>query len=166
MTSIAVTEFETRLQWQGEQRATLNTEHAPTLPLGGMVAGHPLEDRWCPETLLVGALEGRILQIFLERARAEGFEPLFYQSTAVGRRVVGHEGPPHFTDFIVRPHVAVRSEQDAERARRLFEELPTRCFPSSMMKLAPRIEPIVEVWDGARDSGRDAPGAHDTGASA
>jgi len=166
MTSIAVTEFETRLQWQGEQRATLNTEHAPALPLGGMVAGHPLEDRWCPETLLVGALEGRILQIFLEQARSEGFEPLFYQSTAVGLRVGGHEGPPHFTDFIVRPHVAVRSEQDAELARRIFEELPPRCFPSSIMKLAPRIEPVVEVWDDPRDSRRDAPVARDSGASA
>jgi hypothetical protein len=166
MTSIAVTEFETHLQWQGEQRATLNTEHAPALQLEGMVAGHPLEEQWCPETLLVGALEGRILQIFLERARAEGLEPLFYQSTAMGRRVTDHEGLPHFTDFIVRPHVAVRSEQDAERARRIFEDLPGRCFPSSMMKLAPRIEPVVEVWDSPRDSRRDSPADRDTGASA
>jgi organic hydroperoxide reductase OsmC/OhrA len=160
MTSIAVTEFETHLQWQGERRATLSTEHAPSLPLGGMVAGHPLEDRWCPETLLVGALEGRILQIFLERARAERLEPLFYQSTATGRRVENPGGQPHFTDFIVRPHVAVRSEQDAERARRIFEELPCRCFPSSMMQLAPRIEPVVEVWgDSPHASGRKAPAA-------
>jgi len=167
MTSIAVTEFETRLQWQGEQRATLSTEHAPSLPLGGLVAGHPLEDRWCPETLLVGAMEGRILQIFLERARAEGLEILFYQSTAMGRRVEGHGVQPHFTDFIIRPHVAVRSEQDEERVRHLFAELPCRCFPSSIMQLTPRIEPVVEIWeDGTRAPGREAPAARGRSASA
>lgn len=147
MTSICVTEFETRLQWQGEQRAALTSEQAPALPLGGLVAGHAVEDRWSPETLLVGAVEGRTLQAFLECARAERIPVLFYQSSAMGRRVEGHGGQPHFTDFIVRPHVAVRSEEDAERVRRIFEELPCQCFPSSMMKLTPRIEPVVEVWD-------------------
>ncbi|KFE69543.1 hypothetical protein [Hyalangium minutum] len=151
MTSIAVTEFETRLQWQGSQWVLLTSEHAPALPLAARTGGHPHEDRWCPETLLVGALEGRILQMFLQQARAESLDIVFYQSTAMGRRVEGPGGLPHFTDFIIRPHVAVRSEQDAERVRTLFEELPGRCFPSSMMHLAPRIEPVVEVWeDGPR----------------
>lgn len=147
MTSISVTEFETRLQWEGEQRAALSTEQAPELQLGGLVAGHAVEDRWSPETLLVGAVEGRTLQAFLEQARAERIEILFYQSSAMGRRVEGYGGLPHFTDFIVRPHVAVRTEEDAELVRRIFEELPCRCFPSSMMFLAPRIEPFVEVWE-------------------
>lgn len=147
MTSISVTEFETRLQWQGEQRAVLTTEHAPMLPLGGMVANRSLEDRWTPETLLVGAVEGRTLQLFLERAGAERIEVLFYQSSAMGRRAEGHGDMPHFTDLIVRPHVAVRSEEEAERVRHIFQELPSRCFPSSMMRLTPRIEPVVEIWE-------------------
>ncbi len=147
MTSISATEFETRLQWHGNERATLATEHATALPLDGLSAGHPLPDRWSPETLLVGAAEGRTLQIFLERARAEGIEILFYQSSAMGRRVEGHESSPHFTDLIVRPHVAVRTEEDAERVRHIFEELPCGCFPGSILHLTPRIEPVVEVWD-------------------
>lgn len=147
MTSIAVTEFETRLQWQGSQRALLTCEHAPALPLAARTSGQPAEDWWCPETLLVGALEGRILQMFLQQARAESLDILFYQSTAMGRRVEGAGGLPHFTDFIIRPHVAVRTQQDEERVRTLFEELPGRCFPSSMMHLAPRIEPVVEIWE-------------------
>jgi hypothetical protein len=150
MTSISVTEFETRLQWQGEQQAELTTEQAPVLPLGGMMACCSLEDRWTPETLLVGAVEGRTLQVFLERAGAEQIEVLFYQSSAMGRLAEGHGDMPHFTDIIVRPHVAVRSEEEAERVRRIFQELPCRCFPSSMMQLTPRIEPFVEVWEGGR----------------
>lgn len=154
MTSISALEFETRLQWQGADRAMLTSEHAPALPLGGMVAGHPSPDRWSPETMLVGAVEGRTLQIFLERARTEKIELLFYQSSAMGRRVEGPEASPHFTDVIVRPHVAVRSEADAEKVRNIFEELPGRCFPSAILKLTPRIEPVVEVWDGPRPSDR------------
>lgn len=161
MTSISVTEFETRLQWQGEQRAALTCEQAPELPLGGLVANHAAEDRWSPEMLLVGAVEGRTLQAFLERARAERITILFYQSSAMGRRVEGNGGQPHFTDFIVRPHVAVCSEADAEQVRRIFEELPCQCFPSSMMQLTPRIEPVVEVWDEAYAPGRVPPSSLD-----
>jgi hypothetical protein len=166
MTSISVTEFETRLQWQGEQRATLTTERAPALPLGGMVTRLPVPDRWSPETLLVGAVESRILQMFLERARREGIELLFYQSSAMGRRVESLERPPHFTDLIVRPHVAVRAEADAERVRHIFAEMSGSCFPSSMMRLTPRIEPIVEIWHGRRAPEHGPPATRGSSASA
>jgi organic hydroperoxide reductase OsmC/OhrA len=148
MTSISVTEFETSLQWQGDERATLSTEHAPALPLGCMSAGQPVQDRWSPEMMLVGALEGCTLQVFLERARTERIDILSYQSSAMGRRVEGHEASSHITDVIVWPHVAVRSEEDAERVRRIFAELPCQCFPSTILRLTPRIEPRVEVWEG------------------
>jgi hypothetical protein len=148
MTSILTTEFETRLQWHGDDRATLSTEHAAALPLCSLVDREPIPDRWSPETMLVGAVEGRTMQVFLEWAQAERIDILFYQSSAMGRRVEGNGGLPHLTDVIVRPHVAVRAEDDAERVRHIFEELPSRCFPSSILQLTPRIEPVVEVWNG------------------
>lgn len=149
MTSIAVTEFETRLQWEVGQRALLTTEQAPSIPLEGTRSGPQRAYRWDPETLLVAAVEGRTLLSFLEHAQAEGVEVLFYQSSAVGRRVEAPGGHPHFTDLIVRPHVVVRDEADAERVRHIFQSLPGSCFPSSMIRLTPRIEPIVEVWKAA-----------------
>jgi hypothetical protein len=79
--------------------------------------------------------------------QAQALEILFYQSSALGRRVEGPETPPHFTDLIVRPHVAVRSEQDAEPVLSIFAELPRDIFPSSILRLTPRIEPVVEIWD-------------------
>jgi organic hydroperoxide reductase OsmC/OhrA len=165
MTTISVTEFETRLQWLGEQQATLTTEQAPTLAIGGLVAGQPPSERWAPETLLVAAAESRILLSFLEQARAQGIEILFYQSSAMGRRVGSMTGQPHFTDLIVRPHVAVRDEVDVERVRRIFEQLPPCCFPSSMLQLTPRIEPVVEIWNGRRPPERGVPPARETNAS-
>ena len=146
MTSISFTEFETRLHWQGERGAVLTSDRAPVLPLAGTMPEGP-EGQWNAEALLVGAVEGRTLHTFLELARAEGVEVLFYQSSAMGRRVEGPGGEPHFTDLIVRPHVAVGSEEEAEKARRIFEALPSRCFPSSVLSLHPRIEPIVETWN-------------------
>jgi organic hydroperoxide reductase OsmC/OhrA len=146
MTSVSFTQFETRLQWQGEQGAVLSSERAQPVPLCGSPGG-AREEQWNPETLLVGAVEGRTLSIFLEMARDAGVEVLFYQSSAVGRRVDALDAEPHFTDLIVRPHVAVASEAEAEKVRRIFEELPSRCFPSSMLRLTPRIEPIVEAWN-------------------
>jgi hypothetical protein len=144
MTSISITEFETRLHWRGERGAMLTSDRAPVLPLADPESP---EGQWNAEALLVGAVEGRTLHTFLELARAEGLEVLFYQSSAVGRRVEGPHGEPHFTDLIVRPHVAVCSEEDADKARRIFETLPSRCFPSSVLSLHPRIEPVVEAWN-------------------
>ncbi len=147
MTSISVTEFETSLQWQGDRRGQLSSEQAPAIPLGGLVGGQPPTERWAPESLLVAAVEGRTLLSFLEWAQAEGIEILFYQSTAMGRRAEGPPGSPHFTDLIVRPHVAVRDAKDAAAVRHIFEQLPGRCFPSSMMRLTPRIQPVIEIWE-------------------
>ncbi len=145
MTYVAITEFETRLHWQSEGGALLSGDRAPTIPLGGRPAG--TQEQWNPETLLIGAVEGRTLLAFLEQARSLGVEVLFYQSSAVARRVDGPDGLPHYTDLIVRPHVAVRSEQEATLVRRIFDALPERCFPSSMLRLTPRIEPIIDTWD-------------------
>ncbi|WP_239469799.1 OsmC family protein [Archangium violaceum] len=145
MTYVAITEFETRLQWRSDCGAQLFGEQTPSIPLGGQ--NSDLEGQWNPEALLVGAVEGRTLVAFLEQVRALGVEVLFYQSSAVARRVDGPDGLPHYTDLIVRPHVAVRDETDATAVRRIFDALPERCFPSSMLRLTPRIEPIVDIWD-------------------
>lgn len=158
MTSVSITQFETRLQWQGERGAVLSSERASPVLLCGSLASPP-EDHWNPEALLVGAVEGRTLLTFLEMARAEGVEVLFYQSSAVARRVNGHEGEPHITDLIVRPHVAVANEEEAEKVRGIFERLPSRCFPSSMLSLTPRIEPIVESWNLTLERDRERPPA-------
>jgi hypothetical protein len=165
MTSVAITQFETRLQWQGERGALLSSERSPPVSLRGSLGGTQ-EDLWSPEALLVGAVEGRTLLVFLDLARAEGVEVLFYQSSAVARRVNGPEGEPHFTDLIVRPHVAVATEEEAEKVRRLFELLPSRCFPSSILSLTPRIEPIVESWNLTLERERECrPASTDTAGS-
>jgi organic hydroperoxide reductase OsmC/OhrA len=145
VTYVAITEFETRLQWRSHRGALLSGDGAPTIRLG--MQGSDLEKQWNPEALLVGAVEGRTLLAFLEQTRALGVEVLFYQSSAVARRVDGPDGLPHYTDLIVRPHVAVRGESDATLVRHIFEMLPERCFPSSMLRLTPRIEPIIDTWD-------------------
>ncbi len=147
MTSIASTQFETRLQWQGEQRGRLCTEQADAVSLEGTARGRTPENAWSPEELLVAAVEGRTLLAFLERARARGVEVLFYQSTALGRCVELPGGSPHFTDLIVRPLVAVRGAEDAQQVLSIFETLPLELFPSSILRLMPRIEPIIEVWE-------------------
>jgi hypothetical protein len=95
-------------------------------------------------------VEGRTLLAFLDRAREADVPVLFYQSSAVA----APGQPPHLTDLIVRPHVAVSNEADAEEVRRIFSELPAHCFPSSIIQLTPRIEPVVEAWHVHPDAGR------------
>ncbi|QSQ25460.1 hypothetical protein JY651_11240 [Pyxidicoccus parkwayensis] len=164
MTSVTITEYETRLFWQGERGAVLTSDQAPPLPIGRPLTEPGTSDvgQWGPESLLVGAVEGRTLLAFLERARAADVPVLFYQSSAMAR-VVGTPGqPPHFTDLIVRPHVAVPSDDAAEAVRHIFSELPAHCFPSSIIQLTPRIEPVVETWNVRAVVAREAQAASAT----
>jgi organic hydroperoxide reductase OsmC/OhrA len=142
---VRISEFETRLQWKSESGALLSGDRAPPLRVGNRCP--ELEEQWNPETLLVAAVEGRTLLAFMEQARSLGVEVLFYQSSAMARRVEGTDGQPHYTDLIVRPHVAVRTEDEARLAQGIFEALPERCFPSSMLRLTPRIEPLIDIWN-------------------
>jgi organic hydroperoxide reductase OsmC/OhrA len=150
MTSASITVYETRLYWQGDRGAVLTSDQAPPVPIGCPLRGPeggPEDGRWAPEALLVGAVEGRTLHAFLDCAREAGVGVLFYQSSATARLVSGGpEQVAQVTDLIVRPHVAVASAREAEHARLLFSRLPARCFPSSVLQLTPRIEPVVEVW--------------------
>ncbi|RKH62494.1 OsmC family protein [Corallococcus llansteffanensis] len=149
MTSVSITEYETRLYWQGERGAVLTSDRAPSVPIGLPLSAPDgaLDGRWDPEALLVGAVEGRTLHAFLDGAREAGVGVLFYQSSAMARLVSGGTArTAQLTDLIIRPHVAVGSAREAEQARALFAELPERCFPGSMLHLTPRIEPVVEVW--------------------
>jgi len=161
MTSVTITEYETRLYWQGERGAVLTSDRAPPVPIGlPLVEPGATEDgRWAPETLLVGAVEGRTLLAFLERAREADVNVLFYQSCAVARVVGGPGQPPHLTDLIVRPHVAVATDLDAEVVRLIFSELPAHCFPSSVIQITPRIEAVVETWHARATSPHAEPDA-------
>ncbi|MCP3164251.1 OsmC family protein [Myxococcus qinghaiensis] len=161
MTSVIITEYETRLYWQGDRGAVLTSDRAPPVPIGlPLVEPGAMEDGlWAPETLLVGAVEGRTLLAFLERAREADVNVLFYQSCAVARVVGGPGQPPHLTDLIVRPHVAVATDLDAEVVRLIFSELPAHCFPSSVIQITPRIEAVVETWHARAASPHPAPDA-------
>ncbi|WP_233576712.1 hypothetical protein [Citreicoccus inhibens] len=152
MTSISITEYETRLFWQGAHSAVLTSDHAPPVPIGRQLGftADPSEGRWEPEALLVGAVEGRTLLAFLEHVRTADISVLFYQSSALGRVIGGPGRMPHFTDLIVRPHVAVPTDAEAEAVRDIFTRLPGCCFPGSVLHLAPRIEAVVETWSHAR----------------
>jgi organic hydroperoxide reductase OsmC/OhrA len=147
MTFVAISECETRLQWQGSREATLSGDTGPCISIRAPQAGeNATTGLWDPDALLIGAVEARTLLTFMEQARSQNVEILFYQSSAVARKVNTATGC-QYTDLIVRPHVAVRTQQEAETARNVFARLPEDCFPGSVLRLTPRIEPIIDVWD-------------------
>jgi organic hydroperoxide reductase OsmC/OhrA len=150
---VTINEFETRLQWHDGSVALLSGEKAPSIALGAEKEG-----LWNPESLLVGAVEGRTLLAFMEQARTAGIEILFYQSSAMARRVEGPDGKSHYTDLIVRPHVAVRDKVEAEAVWGIFARLPECCFPGSILRLTPRIVPVVDIWGAERVEALGRPG--------
>ena len=67
MTSVTITEYETRLFWQGERGAVLTSDQAPPLPIGRPLTepGSTDDGQWGPESLLVGAVDRQGDVVFL-----------------------------------------------------------------------------------------------------
>ena len=146
MTSHVVVEvFKTWLRWKEGRRDVLTGDEASPVLIGDPPCLSGREGQWSPEALLVGAVESGTHLAFLELASNRGFQPVGYESSAVGR--IAREVPDgaHFTDIIIYPRVLVKTPAEAEVARLLFEEVPRRCTVVRTLRSPLRIVPLIEV---------------------
>ena len=74
--------------------------------------------------------------------------------------------PSYGINLPAAPNPGESPKEFATRVRNIFAELPCRCFPSSILKLTPRIEPVIEVWDGPRAAEQVPPSSRGTNAAA
>lgn len=146
MTShVVVDVFKTWLRWKEGRRDVLTGDEASPVLIGDPPALGGRAGQWSPEALLVGAVESGTHLSFLELASARGFQPVGYESSAVGRIAREPGSGAHFTDLIVYPRVLVRTPAEAEIARQLFEDLPRRCTIARTLRSPLRIVPLIEI---------------------
>jgi len=101
-------------------------------------------DRWCPETLLVGAVADCFILTFRAVARASNL-PWTALRCAVEGQLDRVEGITRFTQMALRAQLTVPPGTDADKARRLLEKAEKGCLITNSLALTPVLSCQIET---------------------
>ena len=99
--------------------------------------------RWNPEEQLLGALSSCHMLSYLHVCADAGIVVLRYSDAAVGTMDLDPTGSGRFTAVILRPHVTITPENDAETARILHGLAHEKCFIANSVSFPVRCEAVV-----------------------
>ncbi len=91
--------------WKYEFRGTLSASEHPTVEIGNPPAFKGTADVWCPEDLLIGALNACLMLTFLYQMRRRQLEVLAYESSAQGT-LEHRDGKHRVTRITVQPRIS------------------------------------------------------------
>jgi organic hydroperoxide reductase OsmC/OhrA len=100
--------------------------------------------RWNPEDLLVASLAACHQLWYLHLCSEAGIVVLAYRDEASGTMAEDATGAGRFSRVVLRPHVTVRADDDAETALRLHHDAHARCFIANSVNFPVELEPVVE----------------------
>jgi organic hydroperoxide reductase OsmC/OhrA len=86
------------------------------------------------------------METFLAFAERKGLRLAAYDST-VDALLDYQDGKYRFTEITVHPQVAVKSQDDVERARQIMESAHANCFISNSITASVNVIPEFRVMD-------------------
>jgi organic hydroperoxide reductase OsmC/OhrA len=95
--------------------------------------------------MFVASVNACTFETFMAYARHKGLDVVGYESDGEG--VLEHsDGKFRFTEITLRPHVRVKTQEDAERAREIMQDAHAGCFVTNSLSLPVKIFPEIRVW--------------------
>jgi len=136
--------YATTLRWTGEHKGDLSCEGKPTLKVACPPewGGHP--GIWSPEDLFVGSLEVCTLTTFLFVLDKLRGRISSYESAAEGTAQMV-DNVFVFKEIVVSVKVVAPGREDADKARRAFDEIAGLCLITKSVKCPVRVEPEITV---------------------
>lgn len=102
-------------------------------------------DLWSPETMLAGAVAGCFILTFRGVARASAFDWLSIECPAEGL-LERKDGSLQFTEFTLRPKIAVPAGTDRGKLLRIIHKAEQGCLVANSLRATMKLEPqIVET---------------------
>ena len=114
-------EFENVVAWQSKFRGTLSASGHQDVEVGNPPVFKGTPDVWCPEDLLIGALNACLMLTFLYQMQRRQLEVLAYESRAQGT-LEHRDGKHRVTRIVVQPHISLKSSDDMEAAREAIKD--------------------------------------------
>lgn len=136
--------FENTVVWNSAFSGTLSTSGHAAVAIGNPPAFKGTPDVWCPEDLLIGALNACLMLTFLYQMQLRGLQVVAYESNAQGT-LERKDGKYRVTEITVRPQTSVRSDEDLASAREAMKEAAELCMISNSIIATVRLEPTLST---------------------
>lgn len=136
--------FRNSVSWNGARRGTMiNTGHQP-VEIGSPPEFKGTPDVWCPEELLIGAMNTCLMLTFLTFAKRRKIEISAYESGAEGS-VEGSDRKYRITRIKVHPVVSLSHKDDIRPAQEVFRETKEACIISNSVIARVDLTPQFKV---------------------
>ena len=129
---------------QSEFRGTLSASEHPNVEVGNPPVFKGTPDVWCPEDLLIGALNACLMLTFVYQMQRRKLEVLAYESSAQGA-LEHHDGKHRVTRILVQPRISLKSGDDMEAAREAMKDTVDSCMISNSILATVQVDPQFDV---------------------
>ncbi|HEV2176310.1 MAG TPA: OsmC family protein [Terriglobia bacterium] len=138
--------YKTTVSWKSALRGALASAGKAEIEVGNPPEFRGQAGVWCPEDLLVGALNTCLMLTFIVFAERRGVGLVSYESNAEG--LLEHvEGKYRVTQVTVEPRIVVKSQADLELARQLIEKVEDNCFISNSITAGVKFVPQIQITE-------------------
>jgi len=136
--------YEVRLKWKEGRKGMLSVPGKPEVEVATPPEFKGPSGVWSPEELFVGSINSCLMTTFLYYAEKKGLSFKSYESRARG--ILEKKGGYFMLSAVeVVPTVRVGSEEEAGKAKRIFELCEKDCFISNSAKSEIIIKPEIET---------------------
>jgi organic hydroperoxide reductase OsmC/OhrA len=132
--------FKNNLVWASRRRGSSSAPGKPALDLGSPPEFRGAPGIWCPEEMLVAAVNGCLMLTFASLAESKGMGFSAYESAAEGL-LENVDGRYRITEVAVHPIIVVKSQADVEIARDIMNEVENHCFISNSISAKVKLSP-------------------------
>ena len=137
-------EFENVVAWKSEFRGTLSAAGHPNVEVGNPPAFRGTPDVWCPEDLLIGALNACLMLTFLYQMQRRKLEVLAYESSAQGT-LERRDGKHCVTRIVVHPRISLKYGNDIVAANEAMKDTVNSCMISNSIVATVQVHPRFDL---------------------
>lgn len=137
-------EFGNVVAWKSEFRGTLSASGHANVAVGNPPAFKGTPDVWCPEDLLIGALNACLMLTFLYQMQRRKLEVLAYESSAQGT-LERRDGKHCVTRIVVHPRISLKSGNDMVAAREAIKDTVDSCMISNSILATVQVDPQFDL---------------------
>jgi peroxiredoxin-like protein len=132
--------YTTSVRWTGEKKGVLAVAGKPSVEVATPPEFRGHEGIWSPEDLYVASVNSCIMTTFLAFAERAEIALAGFESEAEGL-LEFVDGSLRFTRIVVRPRIALRSEEDRGKAEEILRKAERSCLVSNSIRTETAVEP-------------------------
>jgi len=140
--------FESDVRWTQERECAISAPGKPELAISSPPEFQGTPGLWSPEDMFVAAVNVCTLMTFLAYSHRKNLALVGYECSVEGTLEYSN-GKYRFTEITLHPHLALKSQEDIERARAILLDAHSNCLISNSIVAQVKIFPDFHVASSA-----------------